>query len=71
MIMHDAFSSSHSLLQGIISVSPAKTEENDKYYADMIARDLCTCEIRCLMSTSSELVIQKHMQKAKQELQLE
>jgi hypothetical protein len=36
LIKYDAFSSNHSLFQGITCYSPAKTEENDKYCADMI-----------------------------------
>jgi len=49
----------------VISFSPAKTEENNKYCADMTARDQCMCEIRRLMSTPSEMLIKKHVQKAK------
>jgi len=49
----------------VICFLPAKTEENDKYCADMTARDQCTCEIKCLMSTPSELLIKKHVQKPK------
>jgi len=49
----------------VICFSPAKTEGNDKYCADMTATHQCMCEIRRLMSTPPEVFIKKHVQKAK------